>query len=243
MVPAVVCPLLLLPLLLQGDFCTSCGAPFQRSFVTFEVLPLVEFQLEAGISDAEALALLGEDVLATTAADAGGGRGMVLGPGQGGVGAGANVLQLDGDGSAGLQDASGYGGALEDAFSAKVRCIVAVVATFALRSLLHVVALPVQGCCKSLRAVVFLTSRLQGAVPHMPIVLGRAALRRLRPGEVCVRRWPNPCLPVQWFRLLDEDQPVVVGPCGHFFEAEEFEMVSGNWSWAGLGTECCTDSL
>lgn len=140
MVPAVVCPLLLMPLLLQGDFCTSCGAPFQRSFVTFEVLPLVEFQLEAGISDAEALALLGEDVLATTAADAGGGWGKVLGPGQGGVCAGANVLQLDDDGSAGLQDAAaGYSGALEDAFSAQVRCIVSKVATFALHSLLHVV--------------------------------------------------------------------------------------------------------
>jgi hypothetical protein len=57
-------------------------------------------------------------------------------------------------------------------------------------------------------------------------VLGRAALRRLRPGEVLVRRWPNSCLPAQWFRLLDEDQPVVVGSCGHFFEAEEYEMVS-----------------
>lgn len=39
----------------QGDFCTSCGAPFLRSFITFEVLPLVEFELEPGISDAEAL--------------------------------------------------------------------------------------------------------------------------------------------------------------------------------------------
>jgi len=67
---------------------------------------------------------------------------------------------------------------------------------------------------------------MQAAVPHTPIVLGRAALRRLRPGEVLVRRWPNSALPAQWFRLLDEDQPVVVGPCGHFFEAEEFEMVS-----------------
>lgn len=67
---------------------------------------------------------------------------------------------------------------------------------------------------------------LQAAVPHTPIVLGRAALRRLRPGEVLVRRWPNSCLPAQWFRLLDEDQPVVVGSCGHFFEAEEYEMVS-----------------
>lgn len=66
-------------------------------------------------------------------------------------------------------------------------------------------------------------------MPHTPIVLGRAALRWLRPAEVVVRRWPNAALPTQWFRLLDEDQPVVVGPCGHFFESEEYEMVREEW--------------
>jgi hypothetical protein len=44
---------------------------------------------------------------------------------------------------------------------------------------------------------------------------------------VLQRRWPNPALPQQWFRLLDDEQPVLVGPCGHFFEAEEYEMVRG----------------
>ena len=39
---------------LQGDFCTNCGAPFLRSFITFDVLPLVEFELEPGITDTEA---------------------------------------------------------------------------------------------------------------------------------------------------------------------------------------------
>jgi hypothetical protein len=85
---------------------------------------VVEFQLEAGISDAEALALLGEDVLATTAAGAGGGRGVQLGPSQG-VGGDANVLRLDDDGSAGM-DAAGNSGAgpgytQDDAFAAQVR--------------------------------------------------------------------------------------------------------------------------
>jgi intraflagellar transport protein 122 len=70
----------------------------------------------------------------------------------------------------------------------------------------------------------------QAGVPHAPITLGRAALRALRPSEVLLRRWPGGALPAQWFRLLDgEDQPVVVGPCGHFFEAEEYEMV--RWEW------------
>lgn len=66
-------------------------------------------------------------------------------------------------------------------------------------------------------------------MPHTTIRLDRAALRRLRPSEVLQRRWPNPALPQQWFRLLDVEQPVLVGPCGHFFEAEEFEMVSNGW--------------
>lgn len=44
----------------QGDACSSCGALAQRSFVTFEQLPLVRFQLAEGISDAEAARLLAE---------------------------------------------------------------------------------------------------------------------------------------------------------------------------------------
>ena len=37
------------------DVCTSCGHPFVRSFLNFEVLPLIEFVPEASISDEEAL--------------------------------------------------------------------------------------------------------------------------------------------------------------------------------------------
>jgi hypothetical protein len=85
--------------------------------------------------------------------------------------------------------------------------------------------IPAHACPESSLSV-SINTQLQAAVPHTPIVLGRAALRGLRPCEVLVRRWANPSLPVQWFRLLDEDQPVVVGPCGHFFEADEYEMVS-----------------
>lgn len=33
--------------------CTSCGMPFVRSFLTFEHLPVVEFHLAPGITDAE----------------------------------------------------------------------------------------------------------------------------------------------------------------------------------------------
>lgn len=71
----------------------------------------------------------------------------------------------------------------------------------------------------------------QMVVPGQAIRLGRAGLAKLKPSEVVVRRWPNPHIPCQWFRVMDPDLPLEVGPCGHFFESDELEMVSG----AGAG--------
>ncbi|KAL3283924.1 hypothetical protein HHI36_018092 [Cryptolaemus montrouzieri] len=42
----------------MNDACTNCGQRFVYSFVTFEILPLVEFVLEDGISDIEAVRLI-----------------------------------------------------------------------------------------------------------------------------------------------------------------------------------------
>ncbi|CAH1993982.1 unnamed protein product [Acanthoscelides obtectus] len=41
-----------------SDACTNCGQSFQHSFVSFEPLPLVEFHVEEGISDEEAVRLI-----------------------------------------------------------------------------------------------------------------------------------------------------------------------------------------
>ena len=41
-----------------GDVCTNCGHPFIRSFINFDVLPLVEFVLQNGISEMEAMELI-----------------------------------------------------------------------------------------------------------------------------------------------------------------------------------------
>ena len=41
-----------------GNRCNNCNAPFIMSFVSFEILPLVEFHLEEGISDKEAMSLI-----------------------------------------------------------------------------------------------------------------------------------------------------------------------------------------
>lgn len=42
--------------------CVQCGLKFQHSFVMFEILPLVEFELEDGITDDEAEKLIEEPV-------------------------------------------------------------------------------------------------------------------------------------------------------------------------------------
>ena len=42
----------------KGDVCTNCGHPFVRSFVNFDILPLVEFVPEQHISDEDAIDLI-----------------------------------------------------------------------------------------------------------------------------------------------------------------------------------------
>ena len=45
----------------RGNQCINCSQPFVHSWVSFEILPLVEFQLEEGISDVEAMRLIESD--------------------------------------------------------------------------------------------------------------------------------------------------------------------------------------
>ncbi|KAL0479772.1 intraflagellar transport protein [Acrasis kona] len=45
----------------KGDRCTQCDHPFVRSFFSFDTLPLVEFELEDGLSDEEAIKLINID--------------------------------------------------------------------------------------------------------------------------------------------------------------------------------------
>lgn len=69
----------------------------------------------------------------------------------------------------------------------------------------------------------FLTQML---MPNAPIVADRDMLRQLSVAEVLIRRWPNPALPAQYFRVVDPMSDVLLGDCGHFFEADEYEMSS-----------------
>lgn len=149
----------------QGDHCINCGAPFIRSFVTFEHLPLVEFELDPSLSDEDASRLLGED----SHPGARGGRGGDM------DGEGPNVLRLD-DGD--------YATKIDDSFTAQMM------------------------------------------VPYQAIRADRLTLRRLRASEVIIRQWPNPNIPHQYFRVMDLELPICVGPCCHFFEQDEYDMAA-----------------
>ena len=58
----------------KGDVCTNCGHPFVRSFINFDVLPLVEFVPEPSISDEEAIELIRRNPNEGRAAAAGRGK-------------------------------------------------------------------------------------------------------------------------------------------------------------------------
>lgn len=63
----------------KGDACVTCGGRFVRSFVTFEHLPLVEFEVAADISKKEARRLIEEEPPRAETKRGGGGGGDVLG--------------------------------------------------------------------------------------------------------------------------------------------------------------------
>ena len=46
------------PNVFRGNQCINCAQPFIHSSVSFEILPLVEFQLDEGITDQEAMRLI-----------------------------------------------------------------------------------------------------------------------------------------------------------------------------------------
>lgn len=66
----------------------------------------------------------------------------------------------------------------------------------------------------------------QMIIPNVPIRADRDMLRSLSKSEVLVRKWPNPAIPAQYFRTMDPLADITIGACGHFFEADEYEMVS-----------------
>lgn len=65
----------------KGDVCTNCGHPFVRSFINFDILPLVEFVPDPAISDEEAIELIRQPPSAASA------KGTPFGAGKSGAAA------------------------------------------------------------------------------------------------------------------------------------------------------------
>ena len=196
-----------------GALCVGCGAAIVVSPATWEPLPVVEFELEDGIGDAEAWALVGEgisdDLIAALAAARGGGQQQQQGGGrqQAGGGGGVDVLRLESEprwppGGGGSDESTAVGAsagaaALEEAWAA------------------------------------------QAAVPGASIRLDRAALRRLRPTEVLRQRLGAHSRAARWYRAADPDgAAVAVGPRGELVEDDEADVAPAALAAAaGCGDE------
>lgn len=96
--------------LTRGDVCTNCGHPFVRSFINFDILPLVEFAPEPSISDEEASDLIRQPPTTQFMSSKGSSK---LSKKKGGGGGGwretkdgeANTLTFDDGGGADKEDA------------------------------------------------------------------------------------------------------------------------------------------
>jgi len=87
-----------------GDLCINCGHIFIRSFCSFETLPLVQFELEPGISDEQALAYLEMDPSETVKY---GGVGSNGGKRNSDVATNINVMSLEGGGGDDMDELDG----------------------------------------------------------------------------------------------------------------------------------------
>lgn len=80
----------------KGDVCTNCGHPFVRSFINFDILPLVEFVPEKSLSDEEAIDLIRQNPAQRS-------RSRQLGSLETITAEGANVLSLNDSGPEGYE--------------------------------------------------------------------------------------------------------------------------------------------
>ena len=42
--------------------------------------------------------------------------------------------------------------------------------------------------------------------------------------DVLIRRWPHPSIPCQYYRAMDPEMPLCIGPCRHTYEQDDLEM-------------------
>ena len=106
----------------KGDVCTNCGHPFVRSFVNFDILPLVEFIPDSKISDEEAIDLIRQ--VGSRSKGGRGGRGKASGWKEGKEGE-SDMMTLDdeGDGRGGYDNYQGGGFGEGDDQDLFTRCV------------------------------------------------------------------------------------------------------------------------
>jgi intraflagellar transport protein 122 len=179
----------------HGDVCTNCGHPFVRSFVTLDILPLVEFV--PADTDASGKDLTDEVAvqLLRMAPDASGkprkGKGRNWSEGTSG---GANVMTLDDDGDGGGAMGGmggGGGGGGEDVFQ---------------------------------KAVQQTLDRQQGASSYRPVLCDEDTLSQMRREEVFVIHSTHKGIRSRFYKNVLEGVPVALSqPAQRFFHEEELE--------------------
>ena len=174
----------------NGDRCISCGAKFERSFLTFEILPVMEFYLERDVSESEAIQLLmGDD-------------------GQDSQAIFDGHMNADGHSAASNKLPGGEERHEEQDFQV-LRLQDGEEDAAMVDSFMHEDAA---------------SSRNGGGHNGQDVVYNRKMLKALHPSEVIVRQWPGDCMRKQFFRVVDPDAQVMLGPCCHFYEQDEYEM-------------------
>lgn len=181
------------------DVCNSCGTKFERSFATFEYLPVVEFRLGHGIDEREAIQLIKE---AGMPENGGGGDAMAPHPNH-----------FDDSGAQGgyTNENQGLGGAHHQVLSLDAD----------MEEASHLVdqQLRDQGMVNGQGM-----ASGAGGGGQAPPAMSRDDLRRMHASEVIVHQWPGKIHPTKFFRVLDPDAQIMLGACGHFYEQDEYEM-------------------
>ncbi|XP_064447979.1 intraflagellar transport protein 122 homolog isoform X4 [Mirounga angustirostris] len=194
-----------------GNVCVNCRQPFVFSASSYEVLHLVEFYLEEGISDEEAVSLIDleaprhkrenkwQEITSNSILDAGlkacvcqpstrpgcktGGR-RALGDGWS---SGVKDMTLPDSQTLRLDETMDSMGD-DDPFTAKL-------------------------------------SFEQGGSEFVPVVVSRSVLRSMSRRDVLIKRWPPP-LQWQYFRSLLPDASITMCPsCFQMFHSEDYELL------------------
>ncbi|TYZ58414.1 hypothetical protein PybrP1_004246 [[Pythium] brassicae (nom. inval.)] len=186
-----------------GDVCVNSGHPFVRSFVSFENLPLVEFQPVPGISDDEAERLIKTQPSERSAGGASKGDGWK----ETDHGNGTQSMKFgDDDGETERQSSnpSNSGDLFEFALNRQ-------------SSLGHSAGSGGGGGAS--------TGHRSGAAQYHALQVDERVLLSLNPNEVFIVRYPSPLVRAKFFKNMIPELKIHLSPhCRRFFHEEDFEF-------------------